>query len=167
MLVLLTVLLALLTRLLVLLGAGAWGVAIHWALLLFEALIHEAGDEAEGRQEDEQQYDSNHARAGHSLTFAAPHLQRHPCTDTSLVQVCQCAAAVTLLCSSETDLWSVLHVMSDAPQWRSRKVRCPHLGGVDFVVDNVLAGRWLHQWRLYRYPWYGSGVCRRRGKLFF
>lgn len=105
MLVLLTVLLALLTRLLVLLGAGAWGVAIHWTLLLFEALIHEAGDETEGRQEDEQQYDSNHARAGHSLTFAAP-----------------------------------------------------HLGGVDFVVDNVLAGRWLHQWRLYRYPWDGSGV---------
>ena len=69
-------LLALLTRLPVLLAAGSWGVAIHWALLLFEALVHEARDEAEGGQEDKQQDDGNHACAGHSLALAAPHLQQ-------------------------------------------------------------------------------------------
>ena len=52
LLALLTVLLVLLTSLLVLLGAGASRVPIHWALLLLKALIHEAGDEAKGRQEN-------------------------------------------------------------------------------------------------------------------
>lgn len=74
LLALLTVLLALLSSLLVLLIAGASRVPIHGALLLLKALIHEAGDEAEGRQEDEEQDDCDHACAGHPLALTTSHL---------------------------------------------------------------------------------------------
>ena len=92
-------LLILLPGLQVVLVAGACGVAVYRALLLFKALVHEAGDEAEGGQEDAQQNDSNHARAGHPLALAAPHLH------VVLMQIRQAVlpGLSLLLCSHRED----------------------------------------------------------------
>jgi hypothetical protein len=57
------------------LRAGACWVPIDRALLLLEALVHEAGDKAEWWQKDEEQNHCNHARALHPFALATANLK--------------------------------------------------------------------------------------------
>ena len=77
------VLLHLLALALLRLRAGACWVPIDRALLLLKALVHEAGDEAEGGQEDEEQDDCDHAGALHPFALAAANLQASSSVSTT------------------------------------------------------------------------------------
>jgi hypothetical protein len=172
----LRVLLHLMALALLWLRAGACWVPIHRALLLLKALVHEAGDEAEGGQEDEEQDYCDHARAFHPFALAAANLQAHSSVSTTWgsFSLLECYLRQDLpqavYCRGVGPLKKALTVHSGFLETHSAcrngsmrgeagRSYCTYLGRVDLIVRDDLSRLRLDEWGSDRDARDRSGIC--------